>query len=265
MKLLAPKDYDFLNGTGCLEDERIDDAAGDPSYALTKAAFESINLGGELDYVFMILAAILHLGNCSFEGEPAKCTTPEPLAIVAELLGTDAAQLEAAVCIKKTQVRGETFESPVDGAEATSSRDSLARSLYGRMFDWIVDRANAALGGGGDAASDLQCIGVLDIFGFETFETNTYEQFCINFTNEKLQNTFSKHIFCMEQALYLEEQIQWQNIQWPDNSAAIDVISKPPQGIFQRLDESCRLPNPKVSFFFFSFLIYHVTFAQHSN
>ena len=95
--------------------------------------------------------------------------------------------------------RDGSIEKPLDAAAAASSRDSLAKTLYSRLFDWLVAKINESIGQ--DAESDT-FIGVLDIYGFESFKTNSFEQFCINLANEKLQQHFNQHVFKQEQEEY---------------------------------------------------------------
>jgi myosin-5 len=108
------------------------------------------------------------------------------------------------------------------------------------LFDWLVNKINTSIGQ--DLSSKL-LIGVLDIYGFESFKTNSFEQFCINLTNEKLQQHFNQHVFKMEQEEYTKEEIDWSYIQFVDNQEILDLIEKKPGGIIALLDETCMLRN----------------------
>jgi len=129
---------------------------------------------------------------------------------------------------------------PLNVADANSNRDALSKLLYGALFSWLVGRINKVIAGESDSSKAF--IGVLDIFGFENFAVNSFEQFCINFTNEKLQNHFNQYIFKLEQEEYAREGINWSKIEFVDNQNTIELIEKRPIGIISLLDEECRFP-----------------------
>uniref|UniRef100_H3DDJ4 Myosin IXB n=1 Tax=Tetraodon nigroviridis TaxID=99883 RepID=H3DDJ4_TETNG len=137
------------------------------------------------------------------------------------------------------------FIQPYSHSEAITTRDSMAKSLYSALFDWIVLRINHALLNKKDMEESTPClsIGVLDIFGFEDFETNSFEQFCINYANEQLQYYFNHHIFNLEQEEYQAEGITWHNIDYTDNVGCIHLISKKPTGLLYLLDEESNFPH----------------------
>ena len=121
-----------------------------------------------------------------------------------------------------------------------ASVDALCKSIYGLLFKWMVEKINRCLTGkGGD---QMSFIGVLDIFGFEVFKKNSFEQFCINFANEKLQQLFCNHVFKLELDLYKAEMIDYSHITFTDNQVIIDLVEKRPHGIFSLLDEACLFP-----------------------
>ncbi|KAF2304267.1 hypothetical protein GH714_029027 [Hevea brasiliensis] len=127
----------------------------------------------------------------------------------------------------------------LDCNAAVASRDALAKTVYARLFDWLVDKINRSVGQ--DLTSQIQ-IGVLDIYGFECFKHNSFEQFCINFANEKLQQHFNEHVFKMEQEEYRKEEINWSYIEFIDNQDVLELIEKKPIGIIALLDEACLFP-----------------------
>ncbi|KAM6937028.1 unconventional myosin-IXAa-like [Xenentodon cancila] len=149
-----------------------------------------------------------------------------------------------ALTTRKTVTVGEKLIVPYKLSEAGTVRDSMAKSLYSALFDWIVFRTNHALLNNKDLEdnSKILSIGVLDIFGFEDYENNSFEQFCINFANERLQHYFNQHIFKLEQEEYLAEGISWHNIDYIDNSSCLNLISKKPTALFHLLDEECNFP-----------------------
>uniref|UniRef100_A0A8V0YLL0 Myosin motor domain-containing protein n=1 Tax=Gallus gallus TaxID=9031 RepID=A0A8V0YLL0_CHICK len=119
-----------------------------------------------------------------------------------------------------------------------AARDALAKLLYGRLFRWVLQLLNRALQGDGGSSA---CIGVLDIYGFESFERNSLEQFCINYANEKLQQQFNWHVFKLEQEEYRLEGVPWSPIGFHDNQACIELIEGP-LGLLRLLDEECTVP-----------------------
>uniref|UniRef100_A0A8C4IMD7 Unconventional myosin-IXa-like n=1 Tax=Dicentrarchus labrax TaxID=13489 RepID=A0A8C4IMD7_DICLA len=199
--------------------------------------------------IFSLLSAILHLGNIrykkkTYRDDSIDICNPEVLPIVSELLEVKEEMLLEALTTRKTVTVGERLIVPYKLAEAGTVRDSMAKSLYSALFDWIVFRTNHALLNNKDLEdnSKILSIGVLDIFGFEDYENNSFEQFCINFANERLQHYFNQHIFKLEQEEYRAEGITWHNIDYIDNSGCINLISKKPTALFHLLDEECNFP-----------------------
>ena len=131
--------------------------------------------------------------------------------------------------------------SNLNHKQALVARDSFAKYIYSALFDWLVDYVNSDLCPDEVAARVKSFIGVLDIYGFEHFEKNSFEQFCINYANEKLQQEFNQHVFKLEQEEYIKEQIEWSFIDFADNQPCIDVIENR-LGILSLLDEESRLP-----------------------
>ncbi|XP_072554589.1 unconventional myosin-IXAa-like isoform X6 [Paramormyrops kingsleyae] len=199
--------------------------------------------------IFSLLSAILHLGNIrykrkTYRDDSIDICNPEVLPIVSELLEVKEEMLIDALTTRKTVAVGERLIVPYKLAEAGTVRDSMAKSLYGALFDWIVFRINHALLNNRDLEerAKILSIGVLDIFGFEDYENNSFEQFCINFANERLQHYFNQHTFKLEQEEYCTEGISWHNIDYIDNSGCISLISRKPTALFHLLDEECNFP-----------------------
>uniref|UniRef100_A0A3P8SY78 Myosin IXAb n=1 Tax=Amphiprion percula TaxID=161767 RepID=A0A3P8SY78_AMPPE len=199
--------------------------------------------------IFSLLSAILHLGNIrykkkTYRDDSIDICNPEVLPIVSELLEVKEEMLLEALTTRKTVTVGERLIVPYKLAEAGTVRDSMAKSLYSALFDWIVFRTNHALLNNKDLEdnSKILSIGVLDIFGFEDYENNSFEQFCINFANERLQHYFNQHIFKLEQEEYRAEGITWHNIDYIDNSGCLNLISKKHTALFHLLDEECNFP-----------------------
>nr|XP_034986465.1 unconventional myosin-Va isoform X6 [Zootoca vivipara] len=192
--------------------------------------------------IFQILAAILHLGNVAFTSRDAdSCTIPaknEPLTIFCDLMGVEYEQMAHWLCHRKLATATETYIKPISKLQAINARDALAKHVYASLFNWIVDNVNQALH---STMKQHSFIGVLDIYGFETFEINSFEQFCINYANEKLQQQFNMHVFKLEQEEYMREQIPWTLIDFYDNQPCINLIEAK-LGILDLLDEECKMP-----------------------
>ncbi|XP_006812831.1 unconventional myosin-Vb-like, partial [Saccoglossus kowalevskii] len=194
--------------------------------------------------VFRILAAILHFGNVDFleaDNQESCKVSPDDisLSVVASLLGIDGEQMQRWLCNRKIVTVNETMIKPLTESQSIQARDALAKHIYAQTFDWIVGKINVALH---TEATPHNFIGVLDIYGFEMFETNSFEQFCINYANEKLQQQFTQHVFKLEQDQYVEEGIVWSFIDFYDNQPCIALIEEK-LGILDLLDEECKMPN----------------------
>uniref|UniRef100_A0A671L7V7 Unconventional myosin-Va n=1 Tax=Sinocyclocheilus anshuiensis TaxID=1608454 RepID=A0A671L7V7_9TELE len=192
--------------------------------------------------LFQILSAILHLGNVEVKerGSSSCCTSDESghLAVFCELTEVSYESMAHWLCHKKLKTATETLNKPVTQLEAINGRDALAKHIYAKLFSWIVGQVNKALS---TSSKPHSFIGVLDIYGFETFEVNSFEQFCINYANEKLQQQFNMHVFKLEQEEYMKEQIPWTLIDFYDNQPCINLIEAK-MGLLDLLDEECTMP-----------------------
>ncbi|CAI7795775.1 unnamed protein product, partial [Closterium sp. NIES-54] len=151
----------------------------------------------------------------------------------------DKKQLRESLISRTLVTRDGNIKKELDPAAALISRDTLAKTIYARLFDWLVDKVNKSIGQDPNAKT---IIGVLDIYGFETFQCNSFEQFCINLANEKLQQHFNHHVFKAEQEEYEKEEINWSYIEFVDNQDVLELIEKKPMGIISLLDEQCMFP-----------------------
>ncbi|CAI0560604.1 unnamed protein product, partial [Linum tenue] len=243
-KLGNPRTFHYLNQSNCYELDGVDDSK---EYIDTRRAMEIVGISNdEQDAIFRVVAAILHLGNIEFaKGKEMDSSLPKDekshfhLTTASELLMCDVKALEDSLCKRVIVTRDETITKWLDPESAVLSRDALAKTLYSRLFDWIVDKINNSIG---QDPNSKVLIGVLDIYGFESFKTNSFEQFCINLTNEKLQQHFNQHVFKMEQEEYTKEEIDWSYIEFVDNQDILDLIEKKPGGIIALLDEACMFP-----------------------
>ncbi|CAN6855831.1 unnamed protein product [Brassica oleracea] len=241
LKLEDPTTYRYLNQSHCIKLEGMDDSK---EYAKTREAMGIVGISlEEQEAIFRVLAAILHLGNIEFtNGEETDSSVPKDnksLKIAAELFMCDEQALEDSLCKRVMVTPEETISRCLDPESAAFSRDALAKFVYARLFDWIVNKINNSIGQDPDSK---HMIGVLDIYGFESFKTNSFEQFCINLTNEKLQHHFNEHVLKMEQDEYKKEEIAWNHIEFPDNREVLQLIEKKPGGIIALLDEACMFP-----------------------
>ncbi|KAF8727395.1 hypothetical protein HU200_019000 [Digitaria exilis] len=243
-KLADPSSFHYLNQSTCIKLDEISDAK---EYLATRSAMNTVGISEEeQEATFRVVAAVLHLGNISFvKGREVDSSLLKDekarfhLKAAAELLMCDCGNLENALIKRKINTPEGVITTTVDPNSATVSRDGLAKQIYSQLFDWLVNRLNASIGQ--DTSSD-RLIGVLDIYGFESFKTNSFEQLCINFTNEKLQQHFNQNVFKMEQEEYNREQIDWSYIEFVDNQDVLDLIEKKPGGIIALLDEACMFP-----------------------
>ncbi|MQM03597.1 hypothetical protein Taro_036381 [Colocasia esculenta] len=252
-KVGDPRTFHYLNQTNCYEVANVDDAR---EYLLTRNAMDIVGINQEeQDAIFRVVAAILHLGNIEFvkgkEFDSSQLKDEKSkfhLRTAAELLMSSEKLLEDSLCERVIVTPDGNITKPLDPDAAALSRDALAKTVYSRLFDWIVDKINSSIGQDPDAKS---IIGVLDIYGFESFKINSFEQLCINLTNEKLQQHFNQHVFKMEQEEYTREEINWSYVEFVDNQDVLDLIEKKPGGIIALLDEACMFPKST-----------HETFAQ---
>ncbi|KFW04751.1 Unconventional myosin-IXb, partial [Eurypyga helias] len=247
--LKQPEDYFYLNQHN-LKIEDGEDLRHD--FERLKQAMEMVGfLSATKNQIFSVLSAILYLGNVTYKkkatgrDEGLEVGPPEVLDILSQLLKVKREILVEVLTKRKTVTANDKLILPYSLNEAITARDSMAKSLYSALFDWIVLRINHALLNKRDMEESVTClsIGVLDIFGFEDFETNSFEQFCINYANEQLQYYFNQHIFKLEQEEYKSEGITWHNIDYTDNVACIHLISKKPTGLFYLLDEESNFPH----------------------
>ncbi|NP_001123537.1 unconventional myosin-IXb isoform 2 [Homo sapiens] len=248
-QLKQPEDYFYLNQHN-LKIEDGEDLKHD--FERLKQAMEMVGfLPATKKQIFAVLSAILYLGNVTYKKratgreEGLEVGPPEVLDTLSQLLKVKREILVEVLTKRKTVTVNDKLILPYSLSEAITARDSMAKSLYSALFDWIVLRINHALLNKKDVEEAVSClsIGVLDIFGFEDFERNSFEQFCINYANEQLQYYFNQHIFKLEQEEYQGEGITWHNIGYTDNVGCIHLISKKPTGLFYLLDEESNFPH----------------------
>lgn len=238
-----PQSYAYTSRSKCMDVPNMDDVA---DFEETLQAMRVIGITQtEQDEIFRVMAAILWLGNVSFkENDEGNAYIPDTsvTAYVAYLLEVEDAHISKALTTRIVETsrggrRGSVYDVPLNTVQATAVRDALSKALYNNLFEWIVDRVNRSLKTRGAVA---RTIGILDIYGFEIFERNSFEQICINYVNEKLQQIFIQLTLKTEQEEYAREQIKWTPITYFDNKVVCELIEeKRPPGVFAALNDAC--------------------------
>jgi len=243
-QLQGAHEYAYLAQSGCYEVSGIDDRK---EFQEVIQAMNTIKMDGhEQWYIFTCLAAILQLGNVKLQGRDAPAQLGNGsqyyLEMAAYLFGVDPASLMNAITHKTIQMggrRASVVNVPQNADQATQIRDALAKEMYSRIFNLIVYRINQVMHTRENAPG--MTIGILDIYGFEIFKQNTFEQLCINYTNEKLQSIFIELVVKGEQREYHNEGIPWKDIAYFDNKVVCELIEGAnPPGIMRVLDDTCR-------------------------
>ncbi|KAM9791387.1 unconventional myosin-IXb isoform 4-T4 [Syngnathus typhle] len=244
--LLAPQDYLYLKQVGKEDLHLGDDEKLVQEYKRLHQAMEMVGfLPSTKKHIFSTLSAILLLGNVSFtlpaNNEALEVGPADVLVTLSDLLKVKKELLVKTLTERRVLNGSDTVFSPYTLQEALAARDSMAKSLYAALFDWIVLHINHAMFNKRDVEESISClsIGVLDLFGLENLHTNSFEQLCINYSNEKLQCYINRQIFTRQQEDYEAEGLSWQTFEYSDNSECIHLIS---QGLFSMLDEESNLP-----------------------
>ncbi|XP_058851208.1 unconventional myosin-Ie isoform X1 [Acipenser ruthenus] len=233
--------YYYLNQSGSYT---VDDINDKSDFQETVHAMNVIGIfAEERALVLQIVAGVLHLGNISFKeaGNYAAVESEEFLAFPAFLLGIDQTRLKEKLTSRKMDSKwggkSETINVTLNVEQACYTRDALSKALHSRVFDYLVDSINKAM----EKDHEEYNTGVLDIYGFEIFQKNGFEQFCINFVNEKLQQIFIELTLKAEQEEYVQEGIRWTSIDYFNNKIVCDLIESKinPPGIMSILDDVC--------------------------
>ncbi|XP_073072085.1 unconventional myosin-VIIa isoform X5 [Manis javanica] len=241
-------DYNYLAMGNCITCEGREDSQ---EYANIRSAMKVLMFTTTENWeISKLLAAILHLGNLQYEArtfenlDACEVLFSPSLATAASLLEVNPPDLMNCLTSRTLITRGETVSTPLSREQALDVRDAFVKGIYGRLFVWIVDKINAAIYKlpSHDMKSSRRSIGLLDIFGFENFAVNSFEQLCINFANEHLQQFFVRHVFKLEQEEYDLESIDWLHIEFTDNQDALDMIANKPMNIISLIDEESKFP-----------------------
>uniref|UniRef100_A0A1A8LUB3 Unconventional myosin-Ib n=1 Tax=Nothobranchius pienaari TaxID=704102 RepID=A0A1A8LUB3_9TELE len=236
--------YNYLS-LDSAEVSGLDDAA---NFRTVRNAMQIVGfMEDEMQSVLELVAAVLKLGNIEFKPESrcngideSRVKDKNDLKEMCELLGIEQSVLERAFSYRTVEAKMEKVSTTLNVAQAYYARDALAKNLYSRLFSWLITRINGSIKA--QAKTRHKVMGVLDIYGFEIFEDNSFEQFIINYCNEKLQQIFIELTLREEQEEYIREGIEWTNIEYFNNAIICDLIENNKNGILAMLDEECLRP-----------------------
>jgi len=250
LHLTSFSDYWYTKQSGA--ENRKDGVDDKDQYKVTRAAMDDMKFAIDVqNSIYNVVAALLHLGNITFDVKPGVGEEEEGSSIApassgsvefcCELLGVDRSALEKVLCQKEIKTREKLIMKRQTVTEATLARDALAKTIYGALFEFIAGRVNATIAAPVDPDHETTFIGILDIFGFESMAVNSFEQLCINMANEHLQQHFNEFVFNDEQKLYVRENITWTNVAYPDNSEVMQLLDGK-TGILALCDEQVLFP-----------------------
>lgn len=247
---IKPLEYFNYLKHGCFEVEDTDDGE---NFKETKECMMKLKFKPEeISYVFTALMGILYVGNVEFsEGEADSViianSSKEDFCCAAEMLGLEQTQLMEILCFKKLRdpKSGEAIMRKLSFEKCYFSRDAICKAIYSKVFDYLIRKINFAISNSEEmkAKKNVLKIGLLDIFGFENFQVNSFEQLCINYANERLQQYFNNHIFKMEQEEYKKENIDYASVEFRDNKEIIELIDANKNSIFSFLDSEAFMVN----------------------
>eukprot|EP00268_Persea_americana_P032472 TRINITY_DN3195_c0_g1_i3.p1 TRINITY_DN3195_c0_g1~~TRINITY_DN3195_c0_g1_i3.p1 ORF type:complete len:1213 (-),score=284.25 TRINITY_DN3195_c0_g1_i3:285-3923(-) len=243
LNLKSAHDYKYMKQSNCFSITGVDDAE---RFRVVQEALDIVHISKEDQYnVFAMLAAVLWMGNISFtvidNENHVEPVADEGLNSVAKLIGCNTGELKLALSTRKMRVGNDNIVQKLTLSQAIDTRDALAKSLYASLFEWLVEQINKSLEVGKRRTG--RSISILDIYGFECFDKNSFEQFCINYANERLQQHFNRHLFKLEQEEYIQDGIDWTKVDFEDNQDCLNLFEKKPLGLLSLLDEESTFPN----------------------
>uniref|UniRef100_A0A3B4V6M8 Unconventional myosin-Ih-like n=1 Tax=Seriola dumerili TaxID=41447 RepID=A0A3B4V6M8_SERDU len=249
--------YSYLVQGDCAKVSSINDKS---DWRTVRKALSVIEFSeSDIEHLFGIIASVLHLGNIKFEADTrgyATLSHNQEMHWVSKLLGIPAQVLQQGLTHKKIEARTEEVLSPFSVEHAVYARDALAKAIYGRTFNWLVNKINESLAN--QDSSRKMVIGLLDIYGFEVFNVNSFEQFCINYCNEKLQQLFIQLTLKSEQDEYEMEGIEWEPVPYFNNKIICDLVEEKYRGIISLLDEECLRPGEATDLTFLEKMEYKI-------
>ncbi|XP_074285569.1 myosin-1-like isoform X1 [Silene latifolia] len=243
LNLRSLEEYNYLKQSNCYTIPSVDDAE---QFHNVLEALDVVHVTkDDQENAFAMVSAVLWLGNVSFtiidNDNHVEPVLDEALLSVAKLLGCKVEELQLALSTRNMKVRKDNIVQKLTLSQAIDTRDALAKSIYSCLFDWLVEKINKSLGVGKRHTG--RAISILDIYGFESFDKNSFEQFCINYANERLQQHFNRHLFKLEQEEYIQDGIDWTKVDFEDNQACLNLFEKKPLGLLSLLDEESTFPN----------------------
>ncbi|XP_042158135.1 unconventional myosin-Ih isoform X2 [Oncorhynchus tshawytscha] len=236
--------YSYLVQVGEGECAKVSSVNDKSDWKTVRKALSVIEFSeSNIESLFAIIASVLHLGNVTFvadsQGYATLNNSPE-IHWLSKLLGIPAQVIQVGLTHRKIEARSEEVLSPFTVDQAVYAKDALAKAIYGRTFTWLVNELNESLAN--KDSSRKTVIGLLDIYGFEVFSVNSFEQFCINYCNEKLQQLFIQLTLKSEQEEYEMEGIEWESVPYFNNKIICDLVEEKFKGIISVLDEECLRP-----------------------
>lgn len=242
LNLKPASEYKYLNQSDCLTINDVDDAQ---QFQKLMEALHTVQISDEDQvHAFEMLAAVLWLGNISFNvidnENHVDLVADESVTSAARLIGCSALDLMSALSTHRIQAGKDTVAKKLTLLQAIDTRDALAKFVYASLFNWLVEEINRSLEMGKRHSG--RSISILDIYGFESFQKNSFEQLCINYANERLQQHFNRHLFKLEQEEYELDGIDWTKVEFEDNQECLDLFEKKPIGLISLLDEESNFP-----------------------
>nr|AAB71526.1 unconventional myosin [Helianthus annuus] len=243
LNLKSAREYKYFQQSTCYSINGVDDAE---EFRVVVEALDAVHVSKEnQENAFAMLAAVLWLGNVTFSivdnENHVEPIIDDALLNVAKLIGCEADDLKLALSTRNMKVGNDIIVQKLTLAQAIDTRDALAKSIYSCLFDWLVEQINKSLAVGKRRTG--RSISILDIYGFESFDVNSFEQFCINYANERLQQHFNRHLFKLEQEEYIQDGIDWAKVDFEDNQDCLNLFEKKPLGLMTLLDEESTFPN----------------------
>ncbi|XP_072983602.1 myosin-1-like isoform X2 [Typha latifolia] len=226
LNLKNVEDYNYLKQSTCYSIVGVDDSE---RFCTLMEAMDAVHISKEdQDNVFALLAAVLWLGNISFavidNENHVEVVADEGAHTVTQLIGCSISELISTLSTRKMVVGDDIIVQKLTLCQAIDTRDALAKSLYAGLFEWLVEQINKSLAVGKSCTG--RSISILDIYGFESFDKNSFEQFCINYANERLQQHFNRHLFKLEQEEYIQDGIDWAKVDFEDNQDCLNLFEK---------------------------------------
>ncbi|XP_061348341.1 myosin-2-like [Gastrolobium bilobum] len=242
LNLRVASEYKYLNQSDCMTIDGVEDAK---KFHRLMKALDVVQMSKEdQELVFKMLAAILWLGNISFQvtdnENHIEVMNDEAVTRAVLLMGCSSQELMAALSTHKIQAGKDTIAKTLTLQQAIDTRDALAKFIYASLFDWLVEQVNKSLEVGKRRTG--RSISIVDIYGFESFQKNSFEQLCINYANERLQQHFNRHLFKLEQEEYELDGVDWTKVDFEDNQECLDLFEKKPLGLLSLLDEESHFP-----------------------